>query len=476
SHVDQLTFIFRFVNSGGQIVERFIGFEPLENHTGASLADFVLVMANNLGLDILNCRGQSYDNASKINGLQAHLTRVNPLTHYVPCAAHSLNLVGVNSINNSCLNAINFFCLLQSLYAFCSVSTYRWKRLFSNADSVDKQTLLTLKSLSDTRWSSHADSTKALCKNYDRIRQALEDLSKNMNQSPDTQLEAASLQSKMEQLEMAFLAQFWDTVLQQLKMTSIQLQKMDINLSTAVHLLRSLESFVAVLRDQFENFEYATKNTCKAVSQKYQSDLCCTRKRKQFVESREPETLLEGSQKFCIETFYVIIDKLLACLHHRLDAYKMLYDHFRGLFELSSLDVTNIIICKRVAELAAVYPQDLDQNFPDELMQFQHFVQDEPDKSPTKLLQVLRHNGLQSTFPNVDIALRIFLTLPVTNCEGEHTFSKMARKNELRSTMHQRHLNALSLMPVESELGRQMDFDDLICDFSSLKARKKPTV
>uniref|UniRef100_H3A9I3 HAT C-terminal dimerisation domain-containing protein n=1 Tax=Latimeria chalumnae TaxID=7897 RepID=H3A9I3_LATCH len=346
--------------------------------------------------------------SGRYNGLQAHLTRVNPLIRYVPCAAHSLNLVGVNSINNSCLNAINF--------------------LFSAVD---------------TRWSSRVHSTKALCQNYDRIRQGLEDLSKDMNQSPDTQLEAASLHSKMEQLETAF----WHTVVQRFKMTSMQLQKMDINLSTAVHLLRSLESFVTALRDQFENFEYAAKNTCKAVSQKYRSDLCHTRKRKQFADE------------------------------------SMLYDWFRVLFELSSLDVTDIVIHKCAAELAAVYPQDLDQNFsdrpqnkktfPDELIQFKHFVQDEP----AKLLQVLRHSGLQSTFPNVDIALRIFLTLPVTNCEEEHTFSKMARmKNELRSTMHQRRLNALSLMAVESELVRQMVFNDLICDFSSLKARKKQTI
>ena len=42
--------------------------------------------------------------------------------------------------------------------------------------------------------------------------------------------------------------------------------------------------------------------------------------------------------------------------------------------------------------------------------------------------------------------------------------------------MTQRRLNRLSLMAIEAELVQEMDFDDLIMDFSSKKARKKPVV
>lgn len=49
-------------------------------------------------VDILNCRGQSYDNASNMSGcykgLQARIKNVSPRSEYVPCSAHSLNLVG----------------------------------------------------------------------------------------------------------------------------------------------------------------------------------------------------------------------------------------------------------------------------------------------------------------------------------------------------------------------------------------------
>ena len=148
SHVDQLTFIFRFVTNERKVVERFIGFEPIESHTGVSLADSVLAMISDLGLDVSNCRGQSYDNASNMsgryNGLQAHLKKEKPLIHYIPCAAHSLNLVGVNTIENSCQEARSFFGILQSTYSFCAASTQRWNKVFHNADIKVNMTLKSL--------------------------------------------------------------------------------------------------------------------------------------------------------------------------------------------------------------------------------------------------------------------------------------------------------------------------------------------
>ena len=48
-----------------------------------------------------------------------------------------------------------------------------------------------------------------------------------------------------------------------------------------------------------------------------------------------------------------------------------------------------------------------------------------------------------------------------------------ASKNELRTTMAQKRLSALSLMAIESDLVRDLDFDDLITDFSKRKPRKK---
>ena len=76
-------------------------------------------------------------------------------------------------------------------------------------------------------------------------------------------------------------------------------------------------------------------------------------------------------------------------------------------------------------------------------------------------------------FPNVYVALRLFLTLPVSNCEGERSFSLLSRiKNELRTKMSQKRLKALSLMAIESDLTNALEFDDIVEDFARNRARK----
>jgi len=87
----------------------------------------------------------------------------------------------------------------------------------------------------------------------------------------------------------------------------------------------------------------------------------------------------------------------------------------------------------------------------------------------------MAHGGiLLSTFPNVGFALRLYLTLPVTNCEGKRSFSTLARiKNHLRVSVGQARLSALLLMCIESELMRSVDFDEVINDFGAEKSRRR---
>nr|XP_047137418.1 zinc finger MYM-type protein 1-like [Hydra vulgaris] len=59
SHVDQLSFIFRYVQKNGCPVERFLGFLPNSGHKSEELADAVFLVLESHGLDINNCRGQS---------------------------------------------------------------------------------------------------------------------------------------------------------------------------------------------------------------------------------------------------------------------------------------------------------------------------------------------------------------------------------------------------------------------------------
>ena len=67
----------------------------------------------------------------------------------------------------------------------------------------------------------------------------------------------------------------------------------------------------------------------------------------------------------------------------------------------------------------------------------------------------------------MSIAFRIYLSIPCSVCEGEISFSKLARiKNEKRAIMGQDRLNSLNLMSIEHELARELDLNDSIRKFA----------
>lgn len=147
------------------MVERFLTFIPIA-HTGASLTTTVLTFLNKCCIDIKNLQEQSIHNASNMsrryNGLQAHIKIINNHAHYIPCAACSLNLVGVCAVEN-CITATPFFEFVTTLYTFFSASTQLWKvmlKYLQYEDSEGQQGSACYKVV------SRVDATKPLSRSY----------------------------------------------------------------------------------------------------------------------------------------------------------------------------------------------------------------------------------------------------------------------------------------------------------------------
>jgi hypothetical protein len=66
AHVDQLFFIIRSVNSDGKPVKCFLGFKHNVGHKAEQLIE--AGEFETWDIDIKDCRGQSFDNASKMSG------------------------------------------------------------------------------------------------------------------------------------------------------------------------------------------------------------------------------------------------------------------------------------------------------------------------------------------------------------------------------------------------------------------------
>ncbi|XP_028394506.1 uncharacterized protein LOC114518702 [Dendronephthya gigantea] len=315
----------------------------------------------------------------------------------------------------------------------------------------------------------------------------------DLDQSAETRNEASGLIKRLEKLETAILLKLWNDILQRFQKTSCSLQKASLPLNSAVNLLDSLLMFVEQLREDFDDYE--KKGAEKCGHSEYADSSRRTRQRNQRIflgdEGPAENTVLRAGVKFRVEVFYTIIDHICAALKQRIDGYKTVSERFGFLSQLSSMCNEDVKAAAR--NLAKAYPDDLEETFPNELVQFTNYFfeplqpgarvrkmrvpQEEDEKRSVELLMFLslKENELSETFTNVEIALRIYLAMMVSNCTGERSFSKLKRlKSDLRSTMAQKRLTALSIMSMESDILRSLDFHKLANDFASTKARKMP--
>lgn len=479
SHIDQLTIVLRYVSPvDGKPTERFINFIPIQSHTGQSLANVVLhYLCNDCGIDFTKCRGQSYDNAANMsgryNGMQQKILEKNKYASYIPCAGHSLNLVGRASVD-CCLTAVNFFAILHQLYTFFSASTHRWGLLATGLDGIGAKVP---KRLSDTRWEAHADSTEAISQGYNAITDVLCNISEDKTQKGDTRQEASNLRDKMEEFEFAFMLEFWNDVLGRFQKTGKALQEGALALSTCTKLLKSLLDYLNSLRDKFEEIESKAKLRLPDVDYKGVNSRQVVRRR-QINDGLAAECSLSPRDKFRVETFLHIVDVLKTNLMKRTIAYEQISDTFSFLTQLNLLHEELI---QQSEKLVKSYPMDVDNSIVSELQQFHAYVKinckkhsDSCIHTHQDLYDILINDGVKSVFPNVEVVLRMFLSLMVTNCSGERSFSQLKRiKNDQRSTMGQDKLSSLSLLCIECDKMRDLNYDDIIQGFAFQKSRNK---
>ncbi|XP_060861796.1 52 kDa repressor of the inhibitor of the protein kinase-like [Metopolophium dirhodum] len=194
----------RYVLETGLPVERFLCFVSNPGHKALDLTKAITNTLKSHDIDISDCRGQSYDNASNMSGqysgVQGRIKEINPLVYYVLCSAHSLNLVGISSAE-SCSQASMFIGFIQQLYYFFSASTHRWSILQLNM----KHNANTIKSLSNTRWSARADACRALYNSWDKIINALVTIEDDIFEKCATRNESNGLYNQMQKLETSFM-------------------------------------------------------------------------------------------------------------------------------------------------------------------------------------------------------------------------------------------------------------------------------
>lgn len=470
-HVDQLSFIFRYVNRDGLPVERFLCFLENVGHKSQNMAEAVFSTLKKYNLDISRLRGQSYDNAKNMSGiysgLQARIKEVAPLADFIPCSAHSLNLVGSYAAS-CCKEANSFFYFVQNVYTFFSASTHRWDLLKVNS---------TLKNLSETRWSARDDACKALNDNWESVKQTLVGISSiNSNEKSNTCNEARGLLRTMNRFETTFMSIFWGDLLHRFNIVSNLLQSVDVDICTVCEHYNTLIKYVSNLRNNEMFLQYQKKTLTKCDVNEYET----SSKRKKIRKKQNDEIAyveevnLCGHLEFKVNTYYIICDNTIEELTTRKLAYDNVITKYSFFTKLKNMKTSEVY--SSAENLYSMYKNDLDKTFINECIHFQSHIQNLKDypKSIIDMSIMMKNHELEDIYPYVNIALRMFLCTPATNCTAERSFSTLRRvKTYLRSSISADRLNALAILNIESQLTVKINYSNIIEDFSNNQARKK---
>ena len=191
-----------------EVKESFLDFIIIRDKTAEALTTVILDKLSRDGLQIENCRGQAYDNASVMagvrTGVQQRIKETNPLAEFVPCNNHSLNLVGVHAASAS-VSEVTFFGTVQRCLTFFAASTHRWDVLKSNCS-------VTVKRAVDTRWSARKEAVSCLKNVFSRVVDTLEILTDD-EETQETREEAGLLLSALQTFPFLCFLYMWEPIL-----------------------------------------------------------------------------------------------------------------------------------------------------------------------------------------------------------------------------------------------------------------------
>ncbi|XP_026807845.1 zinc finger MYM-type protein 1-like [Rhopalosiphum maidis] len=357
-------------NSTPTIQEYFLDFVTVDSSTGLNLSDVLITQLKLYKINTENCRGQAYDNGSNMpgryQGVQNRILNINPRAFFTPCGAHNLNLVLCDSAKKSTI-AITFF---------------------------------------ETRWESRKNSVKALSFQLSSILDTLEEVSYTANDLM-AKSEAVSQSNEIGNYEFILSLVIWYDILTEVNIVSKSVQDHNMDINTSVKMVQSLLQFL----HQYRENEF---NLAKSAPNKLAKNADITvafknprvrKKKKLFEYENVDEPMLNNEDRFRTNYFFIILDNANSRLRNALNSWRLIRTILDFCIELANNDLKDVDGFDLFSELII----------------FRSLVDE--DTNSLQALNILKtSNGL---FPNLTIALRIMLTIPVTSACAERMFSKL---------------------------------------------------
>lgn len=346
---------------------------------------------------------------------------------------------------------------------------------------------ITVKPLSDTRWESRIDALKPLRYHlgnvYDALMDIYDDTSLTGASGNTSRIEAKALAGAIKKFKFIVSLVTWYNILFEVNITSKLLQNKNTDLNVATTQLQVTKKFLVDCRSE-KGFNQVLTDAAEIARDlemppnfEREDQVRHRRKKRQFEYEAQDEAPQDPKEKFKTAYYYAILDMAIQSIEERfqqLKTYNSLFGFLYDIYSLkqkSSKDILND--CKNLErKLTNNGSKDIDAE--DLHCELEAVARRLPKSMPPQeVLNFLLQQKILENVPNVSVALRILLTLPVSVASGERSFSKLKLiKTYIRSTMLEQRLVGLATISIEHAQASALNLAELVKTFAKEKARK----
>ncbi|CAF3991943.1 unnamed protein product [Rotaria sordida] len=419
------------------------------------------------GLDMINCRGQSYDGASNMSGIYGGVSSIILKQYskaiYIHCVAHCLDLA-VHDLTDQCASICNCMLCVKDIIDFIRRSPKRLvilKEIFNQISS----SYTNLTALCPHRWTMRAESYGSLLKTYEQVQEALYTISKEKG-GPGIKANGNLVFTDTEKLSRAFQS------------SDCYLQDVFCAAEAIIYRFRRIQDDInfelfynQVVKDSEGLTEKPILPRLRRPPGRYESNTI-------LVNHASCEDFY---QKQYVETLEMIINMLQTRFTQK--NFKMLCEVENFILNISNKPPDlSIDYIKTIIDFCY---DDIDiERLKSEAVMISDFFKVVINTNQMKIKRITKISTVceilniceigKQMFREFDKLIRLYLTIPVTTATSERAFSVLNRvKSTLRSTMTQSRLNHLLLAHIYKEKLDEIDPNQIMSTFISSNEQRQ---
>ncbi|KAK5860409.1 hypothetical protein PBY51_021888 [Eleginops maclovinus] len=405
------------------------------------------------------------------SGVQARLKELCPLSMYVHCNNHALDLVlqEVACEVGLVADTLNFVRGVAGVIRESSKRKQLYESLFSSCDEVAVNIL----GLCPTRWCVRATAIRRICSSYNTLLATLTLLKDDKTTRGDSRAKIVGLWKQARKGRTLFGLLCCQALFEPCEAVARKLQSSTMSALGTLECANVLKNSIAALRDDpnvvqmFQKVEEHSSRMDLKMPETRES-----RTPARFRQTAEPEALTRSAPTASWKReFYEAVDLVSGELQRRFDQETLTLAGKRERAVIAAAQGETVDLD------SLQLPMELDNCRLDLQLKMLNTVTKESRCTTVKDVAARLcnlHPQTRALFSEVEKVIQLCLALPISVASSERSFSTLRRlKTWLRSTMTQKRLTHLSLMNVHKDIMDDVDMNALMRDFISMTPERQ---